>query len=119
MELNNQHEYFKLNSDDILSIVKDRLAQEVEFKDGHSAILNFIEDEKGLRIVAVFSDLDDDLEKIDLNEIDKEIDFNGDISSMPEEGNLRNLSDEERKRIIKNLSKNNYIQKLNNFIRKK
>lgn len=119
MELNNRYVYFKLNSDDILSIVKDRLAKEIDFKDGHSAVLNFVGDEKDLRIVAVFSDVDDDLEQIDLNEIDKEIDFNGDLSAMSEAGNIKNLTDEERKKIIKKLSRKNYIQKLNNFFHKK
>ncbi|RIJ62891.1 hypothetical protein CW357_17450 [Rummeliibacillus sp. TYF005] len=119
MALNNRHVYFKLNSDDILSIVKDRLAKDVKFKDGHSAVLNFLGDEKNLRIVAVFSDVDDDLEQIDLNEIDKEIDFNGDLSTMSDAGNIRNLTDEEREKIIKKLSRRNYIQKLNNFFQKK
>lgn len=33
--------YFKLNEDDILSIVKDYLANEVPFQDGHSSLFSF------------------------------------------------------------------------------
>lgn len=117
MKSNSRHAYFKLNSDDILSIVKDELAKEVDFQEGHTAKLNFIEDEKGLRIVAVFGDLDDSLKDVDLHEVDKEIDFNGYYSSRPEENHIEYT--EERKRMIKKLSRNVHIQKWRNFFRGK
>lgn len=118
MKSNSRHAYFKLNSDDILSIVKDELAKEVDFQEGHTAKLNFIENEKGLRIVAVFGDLDDSLKDIDLHEVDKEIDFNGYYSSRPEENHIE-YTEEERKRMIKKLSRNVHIQKWRNFFRGK
>lgn len=124
MKKKQEFQYFKLNSDDILSIVKDDLARQVEmsnkaeFKEGHTAKLNFIEDENGLRIVAVFSGIDDSLKDVDLNEIDKEIDFNGYYSSSPKETNIE-MTEEERKRMMKRLGRNAHIQKWSNFFRRK
>lgn len=80
--------------------------------------MNFIEDENGLRIVAVFSGIDDSLKDVDLNEIDKEIDFNGYYSSSPKETNIE-MTEEERKRMMKRLGRNAHIQKWSNFFRRK
>lgn len=109
--------YFKLNRDDILSIVKDQLAHEVDFKDGHSAQLDFIEDEEGLRVVAVFGELECDVNHIDLNEVDKKISYNGHFSTLSKEADLRQLSKEEVEAIIKRSSRPIWMQKIGGFFK--
>ncbi len=112
MKSSQEYQYFKLNRDDILSIVKDYLANEVTFKDGHTSTLNFMGNNEGIRIVAVFGDIDStNIEQIDLEEIDKKIEFNGPWSTIPPEGFINNLSSEEIQDIVKK-SKNNLFKKI-------
>lgn len=117
MEEKDSYTYFKLNRDDILSIVKDQLAHEVDFKDGHSALLNFIEDEEGLRIVAVFGELESDVNHVDLNEVDKKIAYNGHFSTLSKQDDLSQLSKEEVEAIIKRTSRPIWIQKIVGFLK--
>ena len=112
-------QYFKLNCDDILSIVKDHLVNKVTFEDGHSGLLNFLgSDETGdLRIVAAFVLLEETIEQVDLEEADKKIDFNGFWSTMTESDILKTRPGETKEEMIQRLNPNWWTRMKRNFKR--
>ena len=86
VNLNPKHQYFKLSEDDILGIVYDHLSQQVKFGTFNSRI-SFVENENNeYRIIAAFGELEDEsIGKIDFQELDKTLQFNGERSTMPKQ----------------------------------
>lgn len=98
------HKYFKLNEDDILSIVKDYVIEQMEV-DTSQANLKLVTTPEGeINLVAVVGKLeeDDSIEQLDLQEIGNHIDYNGPISSL-EDSYLVNPSSPETKKVIQKL----------------
>jgi hypothetical protein len=74
---------FKYNQDDILEILTEYLAEENGFDTFQSKAILMGSPGKDLRLIAVIGDLDDDdISNLDLEELDKEIDFNGSHSNL-------------------------------------
>ncbi|MDX1699359.1 MAG: hypothetical protein R3250_02015 [Melioribacteraceae bacterium] len=78
MENKSKREVFKFNEDDILEILSEYLAEEYGFDTFQSTAIIKGEPTKDLRLIAVIGELeDDDIAKIDLDYIDKKMDYNG------------------------------------------
>lgn len=78
MSQSDNRKIFKYNEDDILEILSEYLAEENDFNTFQSRELLLGTPDKDLRLIAVVSDLeDDDIAKLDLEDIDKKMDYNG------------------------------------------
>jgi hypothetical protein len=76
---------FKYNQDDILEILTEYLAEENGFNTFQSNAMSVGNVDEDLRLIAVIGDLeDDDISKLDLDEIDKSMDYNGFHSGLNE-----------------------------------
>lgn len=81
--LENKRKILKYNEDDILEILTEYLATENGFDTFQSKSIILGTPGKDLRLVTVISDEDDDeISKLNLEEIDKESDFNGTHSDL-------------------------------------
>jgi hypothetical protein len=78
-DLSKKRRFFKLNEDDILEILTEHLAEKYKFDTFQSKAIILGSIEKDLRLIAAIGDLEDDeISKLDLESIDKLIEFNGD-----------------------------------------
>ena len=78
-EIHKKRKTFKLNEDDILEILSEHLAAKSKFDTFWSQSSLIGEAGKDLRLISVIGELEDsDIKDLDLEEIDKKIDFNGD-----------------------------------------
>ncbi|HJV17981.1 MAG TPA: hypothetical protein VJ546_11515 [Bacillales bacterium] len=69
---------FKFNEDDILEILSEYLAEEHGFNLFRSKIMLKGEANKDIRMIAVIGDLEDEeISKLNLDNIDVEMDYNG------------------------------------------
>ncbi|MCQ6276628.1 hypothetical protein JMM81_17075 [Bacillus sp. V3B] len=76
---------FKYNQDDILEILTEHLAEEGGFDTFQSKAILLGTPDKDLRLITVIGELDDDgITDIDLDEIDKSMDYNGSHSDLDE-----------------------------------
>ena len=70
---------YKLNEDDILEILSEHLAKKSKFDTFRSRSLLIGEAEKDSRLISVIRDIEDvEIRVLDLEEIDKRTEFNGD-----------------------------------------
>ena len=74
----NEIKYFKLNEDDILEIVSEYVAEKTGIKEFSSKSIAYGTPSKDLRIIVAVGD--SSLSHVDLEEVDKTLDFNGDHS---------------------------------------
>lgn len=75
---NNKRKTFKFNEDDILEILTEYLAEENGFETFQSRAILLGTPGKDLRLISVIVDLEnDDISKLDLEDIDNKIKFNG------------------------------------------
>ncbi|MGO4548924.1 hypothetical protein AB4Z29_29460 [Paenibacillus sp. 2TAB23] len=78
MNQNNKRKTFKFNEDDILEILTEYLAEENGFETFQSRAILLGTPGKDLRLISVIVDLEnDDISKLDLEDIDNKIKFNG------------------------------------------
>ncbi|MGM0885261.1 MAG: hypothetical protein ACQEXQ_29990 [Bacillota bacterium] len=78
MNQNNKRKTFKFNEDDILEILTEYLAEESGFGTFQSRAILLGTPGKDLRLISVIGDLeDDDISKLDLEDIDNKIEYNG------------------------------------------
>jgi len=78
MSQSEKRKIFKYNEDDILEILSEYLAGENGFNTFQSRTLLLGTPGKDLRLIAVVGELeDDDITNLDLEDIDKEMDYNG------------------------------------------
>lgn len=78
MNQNNKRKTYKFNEDDILEILTEYLAEESGFETFRSRAILLGTPGKDLRLISVISDLeDDDISKLNLEDIDNKIEFNG------------------------------------------
>ncbi|MGO4185806.1 hypothetical protein AB4Z17_32230 [Paenibacillus sp. TAF43_2] len=78
MSQKNKRKTFKFNEDDILEILTEYLAEENGFETFQSRAILLGRPGKDLRLISVIVDLeDDDISKLDLEDIDNKIEFNG------------------------------------------
>lgn len=78
MSQSEKRKIFKYNEDDILEILSEYLAVENGFNTFQSRTLLLGTPGKDLRLIAVVGELeDDDIMNLDLEEIDKKMDYNG------------------------------------------
>ncbi|QOR65954.1 hypothetical protein IM538_19445 [Cytobacillus suaedae] len=76
---------YKYNQDDILEILTEHLAEEGGFETFQSKAIFLGTPGKDLRLITVVGELDDDdINEIDLDEIDKSMDYNGSHSDLDE-----------------------------------
>lgn len=81
--LEDKRKIFKYNEDDILEILSEYLATENGFDTFQSKSIILGTPGKDLRLVSVISDVDDDdITKLNLEEIDKESVYNGTHSDL-------------------------------------
>lgn len=74
----NERKIFKFNQDDILEMLLERLAEDAEFDTYQSAGMLLGTPGEDLRLIAVIGDLDDKgISKLNLEEIEEAMDFNG------------------------------------------
>ncbi len=101
--MNPKHQYFKLNEDDILSIISDYLNKQVKFETYNSR-LAFVENENNeYRILAAYGELEDkSIDEIDFEVLDKILPFNGQRSTMPKEF-LIDITNSEQKAMLQKL----------------
>lgn len=97
--------YFKLNEDDILSIVKDYLLEQMEFETSQGHLNLVITPEGDINLLAAFSNLEDDsIQQIDLQEVGNQIDYNGPVSSLKNSSYIDLNNPETKERIQKLLA---------------
>ncbi|MCK1998918.1 hypothetical protein MPH47_17110 [Psychrobacillus psychrodurans] len=82
MSLEDKRKIFKYNEDDILEILSEYLATENGFDTFQSKSVILGTPGMNLRLVSVISDVDDDITKLNLEEIDKESVYNGTHSDL-------------------------------------
>lgn len=69
---------FKYNEDDILEILSEHLAEVSGYEKFRSRAILLGKPDKDLRLLCVVGDLEDEeIDNIDLEELDKNMDFNG------------------------------------------
>ncbi|MED4402587.1 hypothetical protein ABET41_09680 [Metabacillus fastidiosus] len=80
---NNKRKIFKYNQDDILEILSKYLGDKTEFDTYQSTAILLGTPGKGLRLIAVVgSEDDDDITKLNLENIDNKVDCNGTHSDL-------------------------------------
>ncbi|MEH7073788.1 hypothetical protein [Neobacillus drentensis] len=78
MSVKDKRKVFKYNEDDILELLSEYLADENGFDTFRSKTILKGTPNKDLRLIAVIGELEDDnISKLDLDDIDKSIEFNG------------------------------------------
>ncbi|MEH7159354.1 hypothetical protein [Neobacillus drentensis] len=78
MSVKDKRKVFKYNEDDILELLSEYLAEENGFDTFRSKTILKGTPNKDLRLIAVIGELEDDnISKLDLDDIDKSIEFNG------------------------------------------
>jgi len=83
MSQNDKRKIFKYNEDDILEILSEYLGDETGFDTYQSTAMLLGTPGKDLRLIAVIGNgIDDDITKLNLEEIDNEIDYNGTHSDL-------------------------------------
>ncbi|MGG3799646.1 hypothetical protein [Metabacillus fastidiosus] len=83
MSQNNKKKIFKYNEDDILEILSEYLAEETGFDTYQSTAILLGTPGKDLRLIAVVgSEDDDDITKLNLEDIDNEVNYNGTHSDL-------------------------------------
>ncbi|MEY9975195.1 hypothetical protein [Lysinibacillus sp. RC79] len=83
MSQNDKRKIFKYNEDDILEILSEYLGDETGFDTYQSTAMLLGTPGKDLRLVAVIGNGDDDdITKLNLEDIDNEIDYNGTHSDL-------------------------------------
>ena len=76
-EFVSKRKIFKFNEDDILEILSEYLAEESGFDTYQSKVVLIGEPNKDLRMIAIIGELDDDdIEKLDIDKIDIELEYN-------------------------------------------
>ncbi len=76
---------YKYNQDDILEILTEHLAEKGGFNTFQSRAILLGSPDKNLRLITVVGELDDDdINDIDLDELDKSMDYNGTHSNLDE-----------------------------------
>lgn len=79
----NERKIFKFNQDDILEILLEHLGEETEFGTYQSSGMLIGTPGKDLRLIAIIGDLDDmGINHLNLEEIEKEMDYNGTHSDL-------------------------------------
>lgn len=79
----NERKIFKFNQDDILEILLEHLGEETKFGTYQSSGMLLGTPGKDLRLIAVIGDLDDmGINHLNLEEIEKEMDYNGTHSDL-------------------------------------
>lgn len=69
----------KYDQDDILEIITEYMAEKYGFGEFYARAMLFGTPDKDLRLVAVVGDSEDgSVKKVDLDKVDKELDYNGD-----------------------------------------
>lgn len=83
MSQNDKRKIFKYNEDDIIEILSEYLGDKTEFDTYQSKAMLLGTPGKDLRLIAVIGDLDDDdIAKLNLEDIDNEMDYNGTHSDL-------------------------------------
>jgi hypothetical protein len=76
-------QFYKLNEEDILDIINDYLSQKSNYKTLQSKLLLLGTPNKDLRVLAAITPcMNEQIDNLDLAEIDENIDYNGEHSSL-------------------------------------
>ena len=104
-----KHNYFKLNEDDILSIVKEYLFIQLNYNQSQGNMALVQSENNEIHIVAAFGEVNDDsIQNLDLKNLASTISLNGPISSLKDEFQF-NLNSPEAKTALQK-----FIGKLEN-----
>ncbi len=96
--------YFKLSADDVLSIVNDYLEEKISWGAYNSKLSFILDDDKDIRVIAAYGDMNDQsIDTINLEELDKEIDFNGEVSTLPDSFLLNPQDFQTREKVRKRI----------------
>jgi len=99
-----KYKYFKLNEDDILSIVKDYLLTQLDLEQSQGK-LGIVQANNGvIHVVAAFGEADNDsIQNLDLKVLANEIELNGPISALDDSFhmNLREANEQLQKLLEK------------------
>lgn len=97
------HKYFKLSEEDILSIIKDYVIEQLGTDTSQVKLKLVAAPEGGVNLVAAVGNIEDDsLAQVDLQEIGNQIDYNGPVSSLSDSF-LVNPGSSETKELIQKL----------------
>lgn len=101
-----KHNYFKLNEDDILHIVKDYLLSQLDLEQSQGNLGIVQAGDGAIHVVAAFGEVDDDsVEELDLPSLANEIALNGPISSLDDSFHMNLNSAEAKEQLQKLLEK--------------
>lgn len=96
--------YFKLSADDVLSIVNDYLAEKISWGTYNSKLSFILDDDKDIRVIAAYGDINDQgIDTINLEKLDKEIDFNVEVSTLPDSSLLKPQNFQTREKVRKRI----------------
>lgn len=102
-----KHNYFKLNEDDILSIVKDYLLTQLDYNQSQGNLALVQSENNEIHLIAAFGEVSDNsIQNLDLKNLANTISLNGPISSLQNEFHTKSS---EAKTVLHNL-----IEKLEN-----
>ncbi|MER2119519.1 MAG: hypothetical protein ABS935_04580 [Solibacillus sp.] len=104
-----KHNYFKLNEDDIISILKDYLLTQLDYNQSQGNLALVQSENNEIQLIAAFGEASDDsIHKLDLKNLASTIPLNGPISALMDESQF-NLNSPEAKTALEK-----FIEKLEN-----
>ena len=99
-----KHNYFKLNEDDILSIVKEYLLTQLVYNQSQGNLALVQSENNEIHLVAAFGEVNDDsIQNLDLKNLASTISLNGPISSLKDEFQFKLNSPEAKTALQKYL----------------
>lgn len=101
-----KHNYFRLNEDDILHIVKNYLFSHLDLETSQGNLGIVQADDGTIHLVAAFGEADDDyIQKLELQSLANEVALNGPISSLGDSFHMNLNSAEAKEQLQKLLDK--------------
>lgn len=101
--MKNDVQFYKMSEEDILDIVNDYISQKTNHKTAQSKSILLGTPNNDLRVIAAVTPCTDgELDNLDLEKIDKELDFNGEYSNL-DSSCIIDMTDIDTQSMIKNL----------------